>query len=360
MTNGILTSEFMAFHDATWFLSCGQTVSENPTWLHEEAFALAPLVEQCKREIEAAAQKEGSYPLAPQDLDGSPASIFAALSPHRLYWTRSCHALYDRAVAADIARFHKETQLRDAHQRLVNAWLARELPIYGIDVLHGHGGFELIRPAVAEWYSEDEAGEIEVRDDAMFKHPAGAPGFSKRPMYRHLVIERRALISWASASGTETNATAEGVPPAGEGTVSLSPEHAPANISDPETRSPRQPTSASEQEPANAEPPIEADAADRGSTDTPESAATPVRTGLAGRPTSRDIILAEAERRLAAGDYPETFTAFTEELHDWFAGTQEGRRPEDRAPVPTARTLENPLRPLCRKHGVYQTRKISP
>jgi hypothetical protein len=237
MTNGVPASEFISFEDAVQFLACGQTVSEHPTWQLEEAIALVPLVEQCKREIEAATHEEESYPLAPQDLDGSPASMVTALDQHRLYWTRSCPALYDRAIAADIARFRKEGLRRDAHQRLIDAWLNGELHLYGLDVWSGDGGFTLIRPTIADWYSEDEPGEIEIRDDAMFKHPAGAPGFSRRPMYTNLVIERRNLIDWAGISATDTNIGAERVPPAGERMVSPSPEAPSSSLPDDAIRS---------------------------------------------------------------------------------------------------------------------------
>lgn len=38
------------------------------------------------------------------------------------------------------------------------------------------------------------------------------------------------------------------------------------------------------------------------------------RTGAAGRPTSMHLVLKIAKRRLDAGDYPETKTAFSEQL----------------------------------------------
>jgi hypothetical protein len=230
MTNSFPPSKYMSFVDARQYLACGQTVAQHRTWLYQQELDLAPLKEQCQRELQAAADKEGSYPLAASDLDGSLATIVAALDQHRLYWTRSCEALHDGAIAADIARYEKQTLRRDAHQRIVDAWLAGELPLYGIDVWTGHRRFELIRPAFAEMYSDDEWGEIEIRGDAMFKHPDGAPGFSKRPMYTNLVIERRALINWAGRSGTATDVGIKKVSPSDEGMVPPSAEEASSSL----------------------------------------------------------------------------------------------------------------------------------
>jgi hypothetical protein len=42
-----------------------------------------------------------------------------------------------------------------------------------------------------------------------------------------------------------------------------------------------------------------------------------LRTGAPGRPTSRHLVEAEAQRRLDAGDYPETLTEFSRQLAEW-------------------------------------------
>jgi hypothetical protein len=175
--------------------------------------------------MQAAADEGRPYPFAPVDIGGNPASIVATLDQHRPYWSPSCQALYDLAIAAAVAHVRKDALLRDAHQRLIDAWQAGELSMYGLD--DETAQFERIDPVVADRYSEDELGEIEIRDDAMFKHPAGALGFSRRPMYQNLVIERRALIEWAGTpGGADTDADAEAVPSSDEGMESPSPEEA--------------------------------------------------------------------------------------------------------------------------------------
>jgi hypothetical protein len=358
----------MSFADARQFLACGQTVSQHPTWLHQEEIDLAPLKEQCRRELQAAADKEGTYPLAPSDLDGSLGSIVETLDQHRPYWTPSCEALYDSTIAADIARYQKETLLRDAHRRLVDAWLAGELLLYGLDVWSGAGGFELIRPAVADWYSDDELGEIEIRGDAMFKHPAGAPGYSKRPMYEKIRIERRALLDWVGRSDAHTNTDPEEVPPSGAGMVPASPEEGP----------PQQTNADTEQAPANAqapvdaditgrgssetrpnaEAPIEAETAGRGSTETPESTRVTGRTGLPGRPPAKYFIDAEVRRRLERGDFPEKPAPFRKEIFEWYSTTSEVK--EGILPGIKPRSLENLIRPLWRSRDSSKARKTSP
>jgi hypothetical protein len=90
---------------------------------------------------------------------------------------------------------------------------------------------------------------------------------------------------------------------------------------------------------------------------TSEPALVPIKTGTAGAPTSLHLIRPEAERRLAAGDFPKHLTDFTKELVDWFGTTQWAR---ERAPVPRPRTLENPLRPLWHGRDKSKARKTSP
>jgi hypothetical protein len=59
------------------------------------------------------------------------------------------------------------------------------------------------------------------------------------------------------------------------------------------------------------------------------------KTGLPGRPTSIQLILQMARKRLDAEDYPETFTKFAEELAEAFAAA------EPDAPRATVKTLTN-------------------
>jgi hypothetical protein len=67
-------------------------------------------------------------------------------------------------------------------------------------------------------------------------------------------------------------------------------------------------------------------------------------TGVAGRRTSRHIVELEAQRRLDAGDCPETLTAFSQELAAWLKKT------EPRAPSMTAKTIYNSLLPKWQRH----------
>jgi hypothetical protein len=297
----------------------------------------------------AAANDEGRpYPFDSRDIfGGTPAEIVATLEANRGNWPPSGRALYEAAIPAAAARVKKDRQIQDANWRLIDAWQAGELRLYGLNDQSRQ--FELIPRSVVYVDGEIEDADIEMRGSDMYRQPAGSPpGFSQSPIYRAVVVERRALIEWASRSGVNMNTEAEGAPPFGEGTVPVSPEEGP----------PQQTNADTEQAPANTEAPIDTDIAGRGSTDSPESA-VPIRTGVAGRPTSKHIIVAEAERRLAAGDVPENGTAFVKELVEWFVGMQKGRRPEDRAPVPSVRTLETPLRQVLRKYGII-ARKIAP
>jgi hypothetical protein len=302
--------------------------------------------------MSAAADERQPYPYALKE-SASPAEIIATLEANRDDWPPSGQALHDAAIPAGVARVEKDAQLQEAIRRLIEAWQSGALRLYGLNERKSE--FERISPGLED-YSDLYLDRVEIIGSNMFVPGVGP---SARPMYRAIRIKRRALIDWASRLRTSTNTDPDEVPSSDERMVPASPEETPTNLSDHDTRSFQPPRADSEQVVANAEAPIEAGMAGQGSTDGPESA-IPVRTGLPGRPTSKDIILAEAERRLAAGDYPETMTAFTQELAAWLARTQEGRKPEDRAPVPTPRTLENRVRPLCRKHGVYQTRKIPP
>ena len=66
------------------------------------------------------------------------------------------------------------------------------------------------------------------------------------------------------------------------------------------------------------------------------------RTGAAGRPTSKHLILKEAQRWLDAGEYPKTLAAFSEELAIWLKGAE-----PEAAPM-TAKTIKNAIGPLWR------------
>jgi hypothetical protein len=351
MTNGLPTSGFISFHDAAQFLAGGGALSLHPTWLNQEELDQVPLVEQCKREIEAAADEDGSYPLAPSDLDGSPASIIAALDQHRPYWTRSCAALYDGEVAAGVARVNKEARLWDAERRLIETLRAGDLAFHGVSI-GGDPQFQQIHPGVGTMYSDVEEGEIEVHDGIMFTHPTGLPDRAPRPLFRAVVVERRALIDWAGRSGrsgTATNADLDEVPSAGEAMVPALPEEAPT---------PQQTNADTQQVPANAEPPIKADSAGRGLTETAETTWVTGRTGLPGRPTPKDFILAEARRRLERGDFPRTLAAFCRELAEWYSNTPEAK--EGRLPAIEAVSLENSVRPLWHSRDKSKARKTSP
>jgi hypothetical protein len=73
-----------------------------------------------------------------------------------------------------------------------------------------------------------------------------------------------------------------------------------------------------------------------------------IRSGVPGRPTSKHLVLEMAQRRLDAGDYPATLTAFSRELADALA------REEPGAARMTAKTVSNAIRKL------WHARKESP
>jgi hypothetical protein len=67
------------------------------------------------------------------------------------------------------------------------------------------------------------------------------------------------------------------------------------------------------------------------------------RTGAAGRPTSKHLVMKEARRRLDAGNYPEFLKTFSEELENWLKVAE-----PEAAPM-TAKTIQNNLRELWRR-----------
>jgi hypothetical protein len=68
------------------------------------------------------------------------------------------------------------------------------------------------------------------------------------------------------------------------------------------------------------------------------------RTGAAGRPTSKHLVLKIAQRQLDAWDYPEKLTTFSEQL----AAELKATEPEA-APM-TAKTVRNVISELWRTH----------
>jgi hypothetical protein len=251
MTDGLPNGEFVSFEDAVQFLACGQTLSQRPTWLLEEAIALAPLIEQCQREVQAATDAERSYPFGPADLGGPPASIIATLDQHRLFWTRSCSALFAAATAAAVAGDRKDRLRRGAHQRLMEGFQAGDYPLYGLDARGGR--FEQIDRGVGTFYSDVEAGEIRIRGNDMFVHLAGAPDFRPRLIYRAICVEGQALLELAERSGPDTDA--EGAPPSGEGIVLPAPGEASPSLPEHAIHSTPRPNADREEVPPDAKAP---------------------------------------------------------------------------------------------------------
>lgn len=71
-----------------------------------------------------------------------------------------------------------------------------------------------------------------------------------------------------------------------------------------------------------------------------------VRTGAQGAPTSMHLVLQEAQRRLDAGKYPGSLTAFTEDLANWLEVTE-----PKAAPTKPKTMRNNPkLQELWRRH----------
>jgi hypothetical protein len=70
-----------------------------------------------------------------------------------------------------------------------------------------------------------------------------------------------------------------------------------------------------------------------------QAAVDPYRSGLTGRPTIKHLIVAEFERRAAAGELESTLAAQGRALAQWAA------REHPEAPAPTPRTIETQIRP---------------
>jgi hypothetical protein len=71
-----------------------------------------------------------------------------------------------------------------------------------------------------------------------------------------------------------------------------------------------------------------------------------------GRPTDRDRVVAEAERRLRRRDYqrPPSLAAFAKELHDWLDGQPRAIRISKTGAVMQAETIEGHVRDIWNKH----------
>jgi hypothetical protein len=72
--------------------------------------------------------------------------------------------------------------------------------------------------------------------------------------------------------------------------------------------------------------------------------ALPPVSGLPGRPTAKHLYVKEAERRIENSAYPETLTAFAQELADWLGDTHPN------VPRGGAKAIENAIR------GLWQSR----
>jgi hypothetical protein len=373
MSDGLPTSQFITIADAAQWLACGTAQSLRPNWRHEEEHAFFRPQAKCAAEMSAASDEGRPFPYSMPPF-ASPAEVVATLEANRGNWPDSGQALYDAAIAAAAARVKKDRQIQDENSRLIGAWQAGEFDLYGLNELTGQ--FELIPRGVVNVHNEWEDADIEMRGSDMFLQPAGSPpGFSQSPIYRAVVVERRALINWADRSGTDMNIDAEEMPPAGEGMGQGSPkerrpqqmnadtEHVPANTGAPvnaadiagrgssetpehiEARVNTDIAGRGSETPERAEAPVNTDIASGGSIEIPESTSGPLRTGLAGRPTSNHLILPEAERRCACGDIPDKPREFAEQLIAWFLGTE---WPKKGYTVPKPTSLANSVREMHR------------
>ncbi len=82
-------------------------------------------------------------------------------------------------------------------------------------------------------------------------------------------------------------------------------------------------------------------------------AVDPFRSGAPGRPSAKEVILREAERKLSSGEVvarPRTLAHFARELFDWWE--QERKKYKTPGPAMTTGTIENIIRDLWRKARV--------
>jgi hypothetical protein len=70
-----------------------------------------------------------------------------------------------------------------------------------------------------------------------------------------------------------------------------------------------------------------------------------------GRQSDKEAIVAEAQRRLTAGEsIPTTLSAFARELHFWLDGQQQIFRRSNTGKVLGPASIEEHIRPLWRKY----------
>jgi hypothetical protein len=255
MTDGLPISEFVSFEDAKQFVACGQARSLHPTWRTEKELALAPVIEEWAREVQAAAADERGYPVPPVEVGMSAASIVATLFPHRADLPAPGRALLDAAIAAAAAGAKKDEQLLDASRRLIRAFEASELALYGLRVGARSPRLERIDPHVTAIGQEGESVtvDIEIRDDTMYPDPRSpwSRGVAPGPLYEAVCMEHRAFVDWAGRSGTP-NTGAEEAPPSDEVILASSLEGPPASLADQEVHSNLQTSADPEQVPPNA------------------------------------------------------------------------------------------------------------
>jgi hypothetical protein len=289
MDDGLPDSNWIGFGDAEQWLASGQAYSLRPNWIDEDRLALLPLVETVQREMKTAAEAHRAatgrpsdalqYPFPPSDVDGKPVDIVAILEAHRGDWTPSTPALFEAAKAAANAYAEKEQMRQTAHDQLVNGWRTGKLPWSGRRSEDPHAAFETIDPRLALGAVVVEICRGAEGGHDMYLHPAETN--SGRPGMSTRPVYRAISMERADLLRFRSELT--------------------------------------------------------GDADTPD------KTGVAGRPTSMDLIKAEAQRRIDLGEIPKFLTEFTRELVEWFRSTPQARRG---APVPKPRSLENPLRPL--------------
>lgn len=84
--------------------------------------------------------------------------------------------------------------------------------------------------------------------------------------------------------------------------------------------------------------------------ETPEESPDPFRTGFAGRPTAKDVILAEHRRRIEAGEASEVLAREAEYLADWLPEAH------PTAPPTTVLTIKNRIRG---QHNAWKSSKAT-
>jgi hypothetical protein len=75
-------------------------------------------------------------------------------------------------------------------------------------------------------------------------------------------------------------------------------------------------------------------------------------SGLPGRPSSKHLYRAEAERRIAQGDYPDTLAAFVRQLVDWLKQAHPKAAPGGES------AIENAIRDIWQKRVEIRTKPV--